>query len=101
MYETFQWSLYSNLLKRFSGLYMGTNTYVSEYMFGATRGSLPAALAAARSILVQNLPQGQAGETFVLPSGAGATAFEQQWLCGGAAAEAAPQKVTLLISLKF
>jgi hypothetical protein len=35
MHETFQWSLYSNLLKRFSGLYMGTNTYVSEYMFGA------------------------------------------------------------------
>ena len=32
MHETFQWSLYSNLLKRFSGLYMGTNTYVSEYM---------------------------------------------------------------------
>jgi hypothetical protein len=37
MHETFQWSLYSNLLKRFSGLYMGTNTYVSEYMFGPTR----------------------------------------------------------------
>ena len=64
-------------------------------------GSLPAALAAARRILVQNLPQGQAGETYVLPSGAGATAFEQQWLCGGAAAEAALQKVTFLTSLKF
>ena len=37
MHETFQWSLCSNLLKRFSGLYIGTNTYVSEYMFGPTR----------------------------------------------------------------
>jgi hypothetical protein len=36
MHETFQWSLYSNLLKRFSGLYIGPNTYVSEYMFDAT-----------------------------------------------------------------
>ena len=40
MHETFQWSLYSNLLKRFSGLYMGTNTYVSEYTFGPTLGHL-------------------------------------------------------------
>jgi hypothetical protein len=36
MHETFQWSLYSNLLKRFSGLYIGANTYVSESMFGRT-----------------------------------------------------------------
>jgi hypothetical protein len=36
MHETFQWSRNSNLLKRFSGLYMGTNTYVSEYTFGPT-----------------------------------------------------------------
>jgi hypothetical protein len=33
---------------------------------------------------------------YVLPLGAGASAFEQQWLGGGAAAEAALQKVTSL-----
>jgi hypothetical protein len=54
------------------------------------------ALEAARSIVAKTLPQGHAGEMYVLPLGAGASAFEQQWLCGGAAAEAALQKVTSL-----
>ena len=49
----------------------------------------------------ENYRRGRQEKTYVVPSGAGATAFEQQWLCGGAAAEAALQKVTLLTSLKF
>ena len=35
--ETFQRSVDGNLLKRFDGQYVGLNTYVSEYMFEATR----------------------------------------------------------------
>ncbi len=60
-------------------------------------GSLPAALATACGILVQSMPQGQCGEVYVLPSGAGLTAFEEQWLGGGAAAEAALQKVNAIV----
>jgi hypothetical protein len=71
--------------------------YYSARMDGsgtcALGGSLPAALEAARSIYERHVPDGHVGGAYVLPLSADVPAFEQQWLGGGAAAEAALQKV--------
>ena len=60
-------------------------------------GSLPAALITARRVFARHAPQGHAGDTYALPAGVGVwSPFEQQWLGGGAAAEAALHKVRVV-----
>lgn len=66
-------------------------------------GCLPAALATAQTIFERHLPEGHSGDTYALPLAADLSAFEQQWLVGGAAAEAALMQVNrrIMIAQKY